>query len=410
MPSVGPGAAPINVDSVNVDGSTPEEQHAWMSSLVGATEAARLLGVTKPTLYAYVSRGVVSRRTSPDGRTSLYDRNELERLIDRTRRRGPSQRPTIDVEVASAITELTDESLRYRGRSAAELARTTTFEQVAELLWSGELPVTATRWPVDTRALARCRDVVAASDVTDPLVHLALAATALSDDPEAGAPATARRLLAIAPSVLGGTRRGTIAERLATAFVRRPEPELVDAISCALVLLADHELATSTLAVRVACSVRAGPSAAFATGLHVLRGPLHGAASQLVAVLLERADRIGARDATREILAAGERLPGFGHTVYRNGDPRLSPLLEAIRSIPGGGRRCAVVDAVVTEAGRAVPKLPNVDLGLGALLYVAGLPLDAPIFAVARVAGWAAHYDEERAERPVRYRGITRRS
>lgn len=79
-----------------------------------------------------------------------------------------------------------------------------------------------------------------------------------------------------------------------------------------------------------------------------------------------------------------------------------------MRAIPGSERRWADVEDVLTEAGRAITRLPNVDLGLGALLHVGGLPHDAPLFAIARIAGWAAHYDEEAEERPVRYRGVTR--
>jgi citrate synthase len=69
-----------------------------------------------------------------------------------------------------------------------------------------------------------------------------------------------------------------------------------------------------------------------------------------------------------------------------------------------------VVEDVLVEAGRRLGQLPNVDLGLGALTFVADLPRDASLFAVARIAGWAAHYEEERTERPVRYRGITTRA
>jgi len=212
-------------------------------------------------------------------------------------------------------------------------------------------------------------------------------------------------LIALAPSVLGGPLAGHVATRLAKAWTRRPSAELIDAISTALVLLADHELATSTLAVRVAASVRTAPAAALATGLHVVAGPLHGAASEAAAVLFEQASEHGARATIRERLGAGRRLPGFGHTVYRNGDPRFPPLLAAVRSLPYTERH-EVVEDVIREAGRAIGHLPNVDLALGALYFVGRLPFDAPLFAIARIAGWAAHYEEELGERPVRFRGL----
>ena len=367
-----------------------------------------MLGVTKPTLYAYVSRGIVSRSTAADGRSSLYAREEIQRLAGRARAQRVSAPATIDVQISSAITELSDEGVTYRGHDAAELARSYSFERVAELLWTATLGPQGLSWAVDREDLSRCRNVVTAAGAENTIAKLTLAATTLAhgagDD---DAPTAARRLLAIAPSLLGGPVTGDIATRLTTAYRRRPSPELVNAVSRALVLLADHELATSTLAVRVACSVRADPYAAISAGLCVVGGPLHGRASTAAADVLDDAMSNGARQAVDRVLAAGHRLPGFGHSVYRNGDPRLAPLLEAVRALPDPDRRMHVVEDLLVEAGRRLGQLPNVDLGLGALAFVAGLPRDASLFAVARIAGWAAHYEEEKSERPVRYRGIT---
>jgi len=281
---------------------------------------------------------------------------------------------------------------------------------VSELLWTGRLDSTEMTWPIDRIALARCRAVHDAASADDPIVRLTLAATTFSataDDVDAAS--AARRLLALAPSLLGGPLTGDLATRMAAAYRRRPPPELVAAISRALVLLADHELATSTLAVRVACSVRADPYAAIAAGLCVVGGPLHGTASTAAAELLDEAMASGARTTVDRVLSSGGRLPGFGHSVYRKGDPRLAPLLESVSSLPDPDNRMGVVEELLVEAGRRLGHLPNVDLGLGALSFVGVLPRDASLFAVARIAGWAAHYDEERSERPVRYRGITTR-
>jgi citrate synthase len=382
-----------------------------MTTFVSASEAARLLGVTKPTLYAYVSRGIVDRRTAADGRTSLYARDAVEQLAARRRRGGQPEHPTIDVEIASAITDVQDEGVTYRGHDAAELAVAASFEQVSELLFSGTLPAEQPRWPVDRAALARCRAALDACGITTPVTQLAIAAALLAQSHAGdGAPDAARRLLAIAPALLGGPVAGAgIAPRLARAWRRRPTPELVTAISRALVLLADHELATSTLAVRVACSVRADPYSAIAAGLHVVSGPLHGGASAQVTRLLDDAAAHGAAAAVDRYRSQRRRLPGFGHSVYRNDDPRMRPLLDAVRRLPDRHRRLAVVDAVLAEAGRAVGKHPNVDYALGSLMFVGELPDDCALFAVARIAGWAAHYDEELSERPVRYRGLSTR-
>jgi citrate synthase len=407
----------INIDSINIDESTPALHDGAMSTLIGADEAARTLGVTKPTLYAYVSRGLVGRQLAVDGRTSLYDRDAIEALANRSHRRPPVQRPSIDVQIATGITRLHDDSPTYRSHRVIDLVSERGFEEIAELMFTGGLPDGPVRWIAEPKAVARANAVIAAAGAIDPITMLILAAASVDgpddhspDDPDAPsrAAATGRRLLALAPSLLGGPMRGTVASRLARAWVRQPSPELITAIDRALTLLADHELATSTLAVRVAASVRASPAAAIVAGLGVVSGPLHGTAGQVAAELFQEATTASTDAAVRRRLEAGERLPGFGHSVYRKGDPRFAPLLDAVRAIPADPDRIAVVDSVIARAGREIGHLPNVDLALGALYHVAGLPHDAPLFAIARIAGWTAHYIEELGERPVRFRGLSR--
>jgi citrate synthase len=174
------------------------------------------------------------------------------------------------------------------------------------------------------------------------------------------------------------------------------------------VLLADHELATSTLAARVAISVRADAYAAFIAGLATVSGRLHGSAAGDAHRLLQDAAEHGADVAVRRRLDAGQRLPGFGHTVYRDGDPRLAPLLESARRLPGTDAGQAVVDQVLRAASLRLAQQPNVDFGVAAVTYLGGMDPDVPLFAVARLAGWAAHCLEELAERPVRFRGLAR--
>ncbi|HUF98059.1 MAG TPA: citrate/2-methylcitrate synthase [Ilumatobacter sp.] len=380
-----------------------------MTTYIGAREAARLLGVTKPTLYAYVSRGMLDRRTAVDGRTSLYAREQVLQLAGRGRAKETTDRPSIDTQVTSSITELRDEGLRYRGHDVSELARTCSFEQVAELLWSGELPGNPVRWSVDRHTETRVLTAVAGTDVRQPLSRLIVAAAVLDDERPADDPITAgQTLLGVAPSLLGGDRRGSLAQRLASAWHRSPSPELVRAIDCALVLLADHELATSTLAVRVAASVRSSTYASVNAGLATVRGPYHGGASSAAAALLAEAEATDAATAVANRLATGARLPGFGHSVYRNEDPRLAPLLEAVVAIGAPAHRHAGVRAVQQVGVEILGRHANIDFGLGALIHVAQLPIDMPVFAVARIAGWVAHDAEERTERPVRYRGLAR--
>src|SRR5690606_32662626 len=153
-------------------------------------------------------------------------------------------------------------------------------------------------------------------------------------------------------SARGDTPGGTgVAARLAAAWCAEPAPALVTVIDRALVLLADHELATSTLAVRVAGSTWPGPYAAFAAGLAAIQGVHHGGASAQVHELLAECERAGdAGEVVVRRLRAHERLPGFGHKVYQGDDPRLAPLLEAVADLPDPHGRLGVVRAVITAA------------------------------------------------------------
>jgi citrate synthase len=181
-------------------------------------------------------------------------------------------------------------------------------------------------------------------------------------------------------------------------------------VQAALVLLADHELAASTLAARVAASVRADPYAVVATGLGAVGGALHGGASLGAELMLAAASKPA--DAPRvvgELLRRGERIPGFGHFVYVTGDPRAVRLLSMIRALAPDSPRLAVADAVLAEARRRGLPEPNIDFALAALADVAGLIRGAgeAVFAVARSAGWLAHALEEYARKtPIRPRAI----
>lgn len=391
-----------------------------MTTYIGSHEAARRLGVAPATLYAYVSRGRIGRRTGADGRSSLFRLDEVEALAERSRRAPRGPRPSIDVRISSAITRLDEDGVLIRGHDLAELVATQRFEDVAELLWSGVLPAESVTWRPPAAADLTALGPVRALPGIDPIGRLAIAAHVLGarhrDDDGAAA---ARRMLRIAPDVLGAPtshrarrdRAQRVPDRLASAWMPDATPEVCAAVETALVVLADHELATSTLAVRVAASVRPSPYGAIAAGLATVQGELHGSASTAAHEFLVRCAESSPPEEIGGILGRGERVPGFGHKVYRVVDPRYPLLIASIgplaESTPDGHRKLALLDDVVAEVGRVVPRSPNVDLALGAMTWIAGLDPAVPLFAVARIAGWGAHFDEELTAPPVRYRGVT---
>ena len=198
----------------------------------------------------------------------------------------------------------------------------------------------------------------------------------------------------------------SLASRLAARLdVDAARPMPTTAVNAALVLLADHELATSTMAVRVAASVRADPYDALLAGLATLAGPLHGGASQQAYELLAMAERDGAARALDDMLRERGIVPGFGHSVYTVGDPRFGALMELAEPLLSEDRRDLVREVVALAEAHGVPRA-NCDLALAALSWGTGMPPDTgrTLFAVARVAGWTAHYLEELSERPVRFR------
>ena len=377
-----------------------------MADYLTATEAARRLGVKPATLYAYVSRGVLSRVRAPDGRTSLFGAEEVEQLARRGRPRRPAG--VADITVESAITEITGDSLRFRGLDATRLAVSRTFEEVAELLWTGEFRSAQEPWrarpaalaagwaaqaalPASTLPLERLQVIVPAMAATDPL-RLQLDRSAVV---VAGRNIIAGMVGCLPSDVATAGPEGPIAGRLwAVLCDHRPLPGLMRALSAALVLLADHELAASTLAARAAASVRADPYAVVGTGLGAVSGALHGGASLGAETLMAAAS--GPDDVPRvvaELLRRGERVPGFGHFVYRGGDPRAILLLDLVRRAAPKSAQLAVADAVFAEVRQKSLPEPNIDFAIAALVRVAGMVRGAgeAIFAVARTAGWIAH-------------------
>lgn len=384
---------------------------------IDAAEAARRLGVKPATLYAYVSRGVLRRRPGSDGRRSVFDAAEVALLARRGR---PRRAAETELVVESALTALVGDRPYYRGRDVLALAGITRYEQVAAWLWTGEpeaLTDPAPEWQVAPEAQAAVRDAQRGlpGDLL-PLDRMPVIVTVLAGldplrfhlDPPAVIAAgqvIVAGLVEGLPVLEGGSRLdGSVAERLWSRLTSRPPDGLLDVLEATMVLLADHELAASTLAARVAASVRADPYAVVLAGLGVLSGPLHGGASlSAERMLAEVRDPSDAARVIGDRLRRGDRIPGLGHRVYTGADGRGVRLMELLRAAAPGHPQLAAAEAVVAEAGRRKLPAPNVDLAVACLVRVAGMVpgAGAAIAAVARTAGWLAHGMEEYARRRI---------
>ena len=415
---------------------------------LSASEAAELLGIKPATLYAYVSRGLLPREKSARG--STFDPRDVARLA----RSGRSRRETGDVPVRTSlsmtggnrwsqssneplfVTELTlidDDHLYFRGLDAVDLSRERSLEEVAGWLWSRTWPDSGDIWRTPRAASIAVNEALqTVPEGGRPLERymLAVVVGALSDDlrhdlSPAAVPVIGRGIISLLTETLtrrqpligertGGSEdsssRGPIAQRVWRALSPLdPTAPRVSFLDAALVLSADHELAPSTMAARVAASFRADPYAVVSTGL----GPPSGTwaagstgAPTEVERMLEDALGVGPERAMGERLRQTGTVPhGFGMPLYPRGDPRGRELLTRLEQVDGQPERHAVVERILELASERGFPPPNVDLGLGALSFCAEMPHESgqAIATLAKVAGWLAHALEEYAN-PTRFR------
>ncbi|MFE9833597.1 citrate/2-methylcitrate synthase [Streptomyces sp. NPDC005551] len=388
---------------------------------ISTRETAELLGVKPETVYAYVSRGQLSSRREPGGRGSTFDPHEVEALARRNGRgAGGSSSAAGDFSVRTRITLIDQDRYYFRGVDATELAARHSYEEIAEWLWTGRLRPGVTFTAPEASVAPARRAVDALPEHSSPTDRLRVAAiAAAAADPlrfdlsESAVLGTARTLIPTLVAALAPVRHdhrdeGPLAHRLwARLTGRSPDEVSLRALDTALGLLVDHDLAASTLAVRVAASARAHAYAAVSAGLGVLEGPLHGAASGLAhRLLLEVLDRGTAVPVIADELRAGRRVPGLGHRLYPGEDPRARALFALLAEVPHAAPALAAAQDVAATAARHTPLHANVDLALAVLTVASGMPSTAgeTVFAVARTAGWIAHTLEEYGERPLRMR------
>jgi citrate synthase len=361
-----------------------------MSEWLTREEALERLKVRAQTLYAYVSRGRIGMRPDQaDPRRSQYRADDIAALATR-RARGRNLQAIAESAIAwgepaiaTSISTVLHGHLIYRGQDAVALSGKATLEETANLLWASDGPVVfASPASHGNRESGR------------PVAFAKLALLATKGRPSLGRgsaslhryAAGAIGALAVALGAVTGT--DAVHERLARGW--SADAVGADLIRRTLVLLADHELNASTFAARVAASTGAPIAACLLAGLATLSGPRHGGAGEAVMLLVEESERLGPDAAVGRWLDHDRPLPGFGHPLYPEGDPRAEALLAAIDVDDGLSRlRAAIFAATGTR--------PNIDFALAALTRSHRLPLDAPfrLFALGRSIGWTAHAAEQ---------------
>jgi citrate synthase len=362
-----------------------------------ATEAAAYLGVTRTTLYAYVSRGLVASEPAPG--SSRRERRYPRRSLDDLKARRSPVNATMPV-LESSISLIDGGRLWYRGLDACELSGTASYEEVACLLWTGSADGAGELFPRGTTRRRRrdarpLGDLLVACLVEERARH----PVSLADADAATLQAAARTIGALFDAA-GATGTGTLAERLARGWRTRRDsgvPLETDDLRAALVLCADHELNTSTFTARCVASTDAPIHNALLAALCALEGRRHGGAvGREVCDLLDDVERLGAEEACGRELARSGWVPGLrANPLYPDGDPRAVELLRRLDLPPTDPAAQAIAFAESIGGG------PSLELALAALVRRARLPNDTAfaLFALGRSAGWVAHALEAAAQR-----------
>lgn len=331
----------------------------------------------------------------------------------------------------TAISKVMQEinSLTYRGYPVQELAAQRDFEDVAYLLWNGELPSNAERQAFVARErvqreisqslisqLAKFPDGAHPMDTLRTAVSLlALEDAATGDNSLEASREKSLRLYARLPTVVATLfrqRKGQsrIAPRMDLdyssnffymCFGEVPEPEVVKCFDQSMILYAEHSFNASTFTGRVVMSTESDIYSAVTAAIGALKGPLHGGANEAVMhTMLEIGSPNNVESWLDDALAKKRKIMGFGHRVYRNGDSRVPTMKEAflkMAEIKGDSNWAGIYEAL--EAAMLARKqiYPNLDFPAGPAYYLMGFDIDffTPLFVMARVTGWTAHFIEQ---------------
>jgi citrate synthase len=366
----------------------------WISS----AEAARRLGVSAATLYAYVSRGLLRSEGSTGRRERRYRADDVSRL---KRRRAVGRKAESIAANAldfgtpvleSSLTLIENGHLYYRGHDTTRLARSASLEQVAELLWDcDDRPFDAKNLPPMSAALRAAWAATPTLSTVDRCLVL-LPAAARWDHPSwvedrAAMLETGVRILRLLTAAVTGEPVSPLPvhEQLAAAW--HVPSQHTPLIRAALVLSADHEFNASAFAARVVASTGAHLYGSTIAGLAAINGPRHGGVTRQVARLFDSP------------LPRAEVVPGFGHPLYPDGDVRAATLFEMMRDGLPGSPKLAQAEQLAAAVEAAGGGRPNIDFATVTVERVLGLPEESALalFLLGRTVGWIAHALEQAA-------------
>jgi citrate synthase len=372
---------------------------------LSAREASAELAISQATLYAYVSRGLIRSEPSPDSRSHRYRAEDVRGLKER---RVPSPEPrglrNFDADLPvmdSAIATITEDGPIYRGVNCVDLAEKDTLEHTATLLWDVTAidPFAADNCPHvsdEMRAIAEAARRAAPIDRAVAVLALAASADpgAFTRAPDGRAMVGARILRLVVATMLNTAPSPEPLHLQVARAWAADHKHAPDLIRRALVLLADHELNASTFTVRCAASTGLNLYDAMIAGLVALKGPKHGGAGVLAAHLVRTLIDNDVAPVIRERVALGERFAGFGHGVYKLGDPRAMSLLDALARAGAARKFTREVPERIAEA---TGEFVNIDYALAVLVHSLRLPAgsELALFAMARTVGWIAHASEQ---------------
>lgn len=390
-----------------------ENELKWTKeTFLTAREAASALSISLPTLYSYVSRGMLrSEQVSGDSRARRYRRDDVLRLVERKEmRKNPAKAAARGLHwgspvLESGLTFIDHGRFFYRGQDAVELAQHGTVEEVAALLWTGDSSQSQQLFA--TQYLRSPQKMLAAIKKIKNRRPMVLFQQALlvggASDLSAhnlAAPAVARTGVRILVSLYSAVCGSSVSAPLDVALSRAwmPSRQLgAEAIRAALILCADHELNVSAFTARCIASAQATPYEVVLGALAAFSGRRHGGASEEIAALFHEAERTRQyRSLLSKRLRLAGHIPGFGHPLYPDGDPRAR-LLIAIAKAYGRRSRSEIAENLIQAAEEFAGEYPNLDFGLVTLARTFDLPSHAPIslFALGRTIGWIAHAIEQ---------------